>query len=157
MVKKVVMPPIYLKVSPSITPKPMCNTSQTNSGWMLSIMKYLQTREVPGDKKQAHKLYTQVAHFTLINDQLYRRSFEGSYLKYLNESKAKYSLVELHEGVCGNRSGGWTLAHHAYTQGYYWPTMKQDAKSYVKRCDRYQRHTPIPRVSFEALNQVTIH
>ncbi|RVW70719.1 hypothetical protein CK203_062030 [Vitis vinifera] len=27
------------------------------------------------------------------------------------------------------------LCHHAYTQGYYWLTMKQDAKNYVKRCD----------------------
>ena len=66
-------------------------------------------------------------------------------------------MSELHEGVCGNRSGRRTLAHHAYAQGYYLPTMKQDAESYVKRCDRCQRHAPIPRVSFEALNQVTIH
>ena len=151
------MLPFYLKVSPSITPKPMCNTSQTDSSWMLSIMKYLQTGKVPGDKKQTHKLYTQAECFTLINDQLYRRSFEGSYLKCLNEPNAKYSLIELHEGVCGNRSGRQTLAHRAYAQGYYWPTMKQDAKSYVKRCDWCQRHTLIPRVSFEALDQVTIH
>ena len=33
--------------------------------------------------------------------------------------------------------------------------MKQDAKNYVKRCDRCQRYALIPRVPFEALNPVT--
>ncbi|KAL6315364.1 hypothetical protein AAG906_000472 [Vitis piasezkii] len=31
---------------------------------------------------------------------------------------------------------GRTLAHHAHSQGYYWPTMKQDVEGYVKKCDR---------------------
>ncbi|KAL6322440.1 hypothetical protein AAG906_008095 [Vitis piasezkii] len=48
---------ITTHVSPSITPKPMCNTSQTNSGWMLSIMKYLQTREAYVAIAQADKLW----------------------------------------------------------------------------------------------------
>ena len=125
-IKEALMLPVYLKVAPSITLEPMCNTSQTNSSWMLNIVKYLQTREVPWDEKQVHKLHIQATHFTLINDQLYRRSFGGPYLKCLSEPEAKYVLIELHEGVCGNHSdicgnhsGRWTLAHRAYTQGYY--------------------------------------
>ena len=46
-IKEALMLPVYLKVAPSITLEPMCNTSQTNSSWMLNIVKYLQTREVP--------------------------------------------------------------------------------------------------------------
>ncbi|KAL6323325.1 hypothetical protein AAG906_029332 [Vitis piasezkii] len=69
--------------------------------------------------------------------------------------EAKYVLVELHEGESDNHLGERTLAHRAHTQGYYWPTMKQDAKNYVKRCDRCQRYALIPRVPFEALNPVT--
>ena len=41
--------------------------------------------------------------------------------------------------VCGNHLGNRTLAHKAHTQGYYWPTMKVDAASYVKKCDHCQR------------------
>nr|CAN66079.1 hypothetical protein VITISV_018658 [Vitis vinifera] len=74
----------------------------------------------------------------------------------LNEPEAKYVLAELHEGVCDNHPSERTLAHRAYTQGYYWPTMKQDAESYVKRCDWCQRHAPIPCVPVEALNLFTI-
>ena len=64
-------------------------------------------------------------------------------------------LAELHEGVCGNHIGERTLAHRAHSQEYYWPTMKQDAENYIKRCDRCQRHTPIPRMLSEVLKPVT--
>ncbi|RVW62879.1 Gag-Pol polyprotein [Vitis vinifera] len=61
---------------------------------------------------------------------LYKRSFTGPYLRCLNHSEALYVLAELHEGVCGNHSGGRSLAHRAHLQGYYWPTMKKDAAAY---------------------------
>ncbi|RVX09050.1 hypothetical protein CK203_013858 [Vitis vinifera] len=50
----------------------------------------------------------------------------------LGHSEAQYVLAELHEGICGNHSGGRSLAHRAHSQGYYWPTMKKDAAAYVK-------------------------
>ena len=58
-------------------------------------------------------------------------------------------------GVCGNHTEGRTLAHCAHSQGYYWPTTKQDSQEYVKQCDRCQRHAPIPRMLSEVLNLVT--
>ncbi|RVW57895.1 hypothetical protein CK203_111595 [Vitis vinifera] len=125
------MLPVYIKVALSITPEPVCNTSQTDSGWMLNIMKYLQTREVPRDEKQAHKLHIQATSFTLINDQLYRRSFGGSYLKCLSEPGAKYVMAKLHQGVCDNHPGGHTLAHCAYTQGKW-----VEAKAYANIKDK---------------------
>ncbi|RVW58468.1 Transposon Ty3-I Gag-Pol polyprotein [Vitis vinifera] len=63
---------------------------------------------------------------------LYKRSFTGPYLRCLGHSEAQYVLAELHEGICGNHSGGRSLAHRAHSQGYYWPTMKKDAAAYVK-------------------------
>ncbi|RVW31029.1 hypothetical protein CK203_093510 [Vitis vinifera] len=61
-------------------------------------------------------------------------------------SEAQYVLAELHEGICGNHSGGRSLAHRAHSQGYYWPTMKKDAATYVKRCDKCQRYAPVPHM-----------
>ncbi|KAL6313286.1 hypothetical protein AAG906_005601 [Vitis piasezkii] len=101
-INETIMLPVYFKVVLSITPKPVCNTSQAYSRWMLDIIKYHQTREVSKDGKQAHKLCIQAAHFTLINDQLYKRSFEGPYLKCLSELEVKYVITELHEGVSLN-------------------------------------------------------
>ncbi|RVW53693.1 hypothetical protein CK203_069108 [Vitis vinifera] len=48
----------------------------------------------------AQNPYT-ISMLHLINDQLYRQSFGGPYLKCLNEPVTKYVLVELHEGQMG--------------------------------------------------------
>ena len=45
--------------------------------------------------------------------------------------------------------------HRAHSQGYYWPTMKKDAAAYVKKCDKCQRHAPIPHVPSETLNPIS--
>nr|CAN74249.1 hypothetical protein VITISV_035574 [Vitis vinifera] len=87
-----------------------------------AIIEYLRTGTLPEKPKQAHKT---------------RWSFIGPYLRCLNHSEALYVLAELHEGVCGNHSGG-----------YYWPTMKKDVAAYVKKCDKCQRHAPIPHKKF---------
>ena len=62
------MLPVYLKATPSITFEPVCSTNEANSGWMHDIVKYLKTRELLEDEKQAHILCIQATHFTLIND-----------------------------------------------------------------------------------------
>ncbi|RVW54009.1 Gag-Pol polyprotein [Vitis vinifera] len=98
------------------------------------ITEYIRTGTLPGNLKQAHKVRVQAACFTLIGGYLYKRSFIGPYLRCLGQSEAQYVLAELHEGICGNHSGGRSLAHRAHSQGYYWPTMKKDATAYVKRC-----------------------
>nr|CAN82803.1 hypothetical protein VITISV_024865 [Vitis vinifera] len=123
--------------------------------WTEAIIKYLRTSTLLEEPKQAHKTRVQAARFTLIGGHLYKRSFTGPYLRCLNHSKALYVLAELHEEVCGNHSGGRTLAHRAHSQGYYWPTMKKDAATYVKKCDKCQRHAPIPHVPSETLKPIS--
>ncbi|KAK3005754.1 hypothetical protein RJ639_015516 [Escallonia herrerae] len=55
------------------------------------------------------------------------------------------SSNEIHEGICGQHLGGRALAYKVLPQGYYWPTMQQDAMSYTKKCDACQRFYSIPR------------
>ena len=100
---------------------------------MQSIIDYLHTGEVLEDRKQTHKLCIQATRFTLINNQLYRWSFGGPYLKCLTDLEAQYVLVKLHEGIYDNHLRGRMLTHQAYSQGYHWTIMKSDAKSYVKK------------------------
>ena len=87
-IKEVVMLPVYLQVTTSITPEPVYSSNEVNPSWMRDIIKYLWTRDLPEDRKKAHKLCVQATHFTLISDQLYKRSFGGPYLKCLSEPEA---------------------------------------------------------------------
>ena len=120
-----------------------------------------QHYRIPPDRHSARRSQTgtqgrvQAARFTLIGGHLYKRSFTGPYLRCLSQSEAQYVLVELHEGICGNHSGGRSLAHRAHSQGYYWPTMKKDAAAYVKKCDKCQRYAPIPHMPSETLTPIS--
>ena len=92
---------------------------------MDSIIHYINTRELPGEKGQGHKVQVQLARFPLIDGQLFKRSLGGPYLKCLKPEQGRYVLAELHEGICGSHPDDRTLAHRAYTQG--------DAANYIKK------------------------
>ena len=154
-VKEAILLLVHLQSTSSIAITPVCRARQEGTKWMCEIENYLRTRDLPEDSKHAHKVQMQAARFTLIGDCLYKRSFEGLYLICLDSTEAQYVLAELHEGICNNHTGGRSLAHHAHSQGYYWPTMKQDVEGYVKKCDRYQRRAPIPRMPSKVLNPIT--
>ena len=57
-------------------------------------------------------------------------------LRCLCHKEADYIMREVHEGICGNHSGSWSLVHKLVQAGYYWPTMQKDAQTYVKACDK---------------------
>ncbi|VVA38606.1 PREDICTED: rve domain-containing, partial [Prunus dulcis] len=65
-----------------------------------------------------------------------------------------YVLREIHNGVCGDHSGSRFLAYKAFRQGYFWPTMHQDANSLVKRCDKCQRFGNVPHIPAEPLTPI---
>nr|CAN69893.1 hypothetical protein VITISV_005621 [Vitis vinifera] len=147
-IKEAILLPIHVQTNPSVVEASTCNTIAAKQvdgqEWTNDIIGYLRTGTLPEDPKQAHKIRVQAARFTLIGGHLYKRSFTDPYLRCLNHSETLYVLAELHEGVCGNHSRGQSLVHRAHSQGYYWPTMKKDAADYVKKCDKCQRHAPIP-------------
>ena len=118
---------------------------------------YLSTRQLPTERNKAHKLQIQAARFSLIDGQLFKRSFSGLYLKCLIPEQSQYVLAELHEGICGNHPGGRTLAHLAHTQGYYWLTMKADAADYTRKCDCCQRLAPILKSPVQDLISISSH
>ena len=140
--KEPTMLPVYVQATPTIAESHVYNMSPNEYDWVVDIRVYLQMGALLEDPKHAHKIRVQASHFTLIGGDLYRRSFGGPYLRCLIQPEIQYVLSELHEGVCGNHSGVRTLAHRAHSQGYYWPTMRQDTEIYVRKCDKCQKHAP---------------
>ncbi|RVW28612.1 hypothetical protein CK203_100881 [Vitis vinifera] len=125
-IKEAVLLPAHLQTISSIVVALICNTNETSASWMHDIKNYLQIGNHPEESKITHKIRVQAVCFTLIEDCLYRRSFGGPYLRFLNNMEAWYVLAELHE----------------------------DAEDYVKRCDRCQKHASIPPMPLEVLNPV---
>ena len=58
----------------------------------------------------------------------------GPYLRCLEDNEGKEVLKDIHEGDCGNHTGGRSLCSKILRTGYFWPTMKRDALTYAQKC-----------------------
>ena len=66
----------------------------------------------------------------------------------------KEVLEDIHEGFCGSHIGGRALAEKALRTGYYWPTLRQDAMDYVRKCKKCQFYANLHQKPANELNTV---
>ncbi|XP_075473930.1 uncharacterized protein LOC142504983 [Primulina tabacum] len=111
---------------------------EPEDSWMTSLIKFITTNELPEDKSRAQKIKRQVPRFVLLNNVLYRRSFQGPLLKCLSKEKVDYVLREVHEGCCAEHLGGVSLARKTLA-GFWWPTL--DSTRIVRACEDCQYHS----------------
>ncbi|XP_022856703.1 uncharacterized protein LOC111377807 [Olea europaea var. sylvestris] len=103
--------------------------------WTQPIMAYLKEQTLPASRSEARKLRRRAAHFVLHEGTLYKRGFASPLLRCVGGEEATYVLREIHEGICGNHSGGTALAH--------------------KKCDKCQRFSNVQRQPAQSLSIVT--
>ncbi|KAH9688200.1 Ribonuclease H [Citrus sinensis] len=126
--------PLEVKSSPSIDQNLGVLQIEQKRSWRDPIVSYLRDGVLPPDKLQARKIRAQASRYTMIDGVLYRRGYTLPFLRCLDEDDADYVLREVHEGICGNHSGGRSLAHKVLRQGYFWPTMHRDAQEKTRSC-----------------------
>ncbi|XP_017227902.2 uncharacterized protein LOC108203469 [Daucus carota subsp. sativus] len=114
-------------------------TEEAVDTWMTPIWSYIKNGTLPEDKTEARKLRYKAASYVDYKGSLYKRGFNQPLLKCIGGDECNYILREVHEGICGNHSGGSSLAQKILRQGYYWPTLKEDALKFAKACDKCQR------------------
>ncbi|KAM1256282.1 hypothetical protein ACFX2G_031011 [Malus domestica] len=131
----------------------VCNLQQGDS-WITPIYKFLAHGTLPNDKVQAKQIRYKSARYLIINDQLYKHGFTLPYLRCLTPAEAEIVLREIHEGVCGDHAGSRSLAHKTFRQGYYWPTLHQDAIRISRSCDKCQHYATIPHSPPEPLTHM---
>ena len=68
--------------------------------WMDPMWDYLMEGLLPNDLKEASKLRSRSARFTIHRGTLYKRGFFTPILKCIAREDANYVLREIHEGVC---------------------------------------------------------
>ena len=119
------------------------------------IWDYLVDGTLLSDPKEASKLRTRSARFTIHRGTLYKRGFSTPIIKCIGKEDANYILREVHEVICGNHIGAQTLAGKTLRQGYYWPTMLKDATELVRKCKACQEHAKISYLPYEPLTLVT--
>ena len=92
---------------------------RTGPSWMDSIIQFLKEDILPKERIEADKVRRKATRYWLSeNQKLYKRSFSGPYLLCVHPELTESILEELREGICGSHTGGRSLAHRAFTQGY---------------------------------------
>ncbi|XP_073261648.1 uncharacterized protein [Populus alba] len=109
--------------------------------WYYDIKNLLQNQEYPVgaskmDKKTLRRL---VMDFYLDGEILYKRSFDGTLLRCLNETDAKNALREVHEGICSTHANEHMVARKIQRAGYFWMTLEKDCIDYVRKCHKCQK------------------
>ena len=103
---------------------------------MTPILSFLQDGRLPQNVEEARKVRKRVARFMILNDTLYKSGFSMPYLRCVNEEEAKYILEKIHEGIYGDHAGPRSLISKVIRTGYFWPTLQNNAKEFVKKCDK---------------------
>ncbi|KAM2258493.1 hypothetical protein ACFX1S_003573 [Malus domestica] len=136
--------PVEYLDDPSIEAKPIAEVSQvsTTPNWQDSIIDYLVNGTFTMERLESRKLQIKAAYYYLWNDILIQRSYARPYLRCLASPDDLKVLSSIHEDICGNHSGGQSLAQKALNISYYWHIMHQNAKELVQKCNRYQRYKP---------------
>ncbi|XP_034197876.1 uncharacterized protein LOC117613376 [Prunus dulcis] len=136
---------------PSIEEIELIDTMQIDEdpSWQDPIIDYLTNGNLPTDKSEARKVQQKAARYYMHGNKLIRRSYSGPHLTCIKYPQTLEVLCKIHDGECGNHSGGRSLAQKALNIGYFWPTMRHDSAEYVKKCDHCQRYKPIPNLPSE--------
>ncbi|XP_015962573.1 uncharacterized protein LOC107486538 [Arachis duranensis] len=128
-------------------------TQATDSpSWMDPIKDYLERGSLPSDDKTAKALRREVAKYTIIQGQLFKKGLNQPLLKYLHPGQTDYVLSEVHEGCCSHHIGGKALAQKIVKAGYYWPSIMADSKEFVKRCKKCQENDNFHKASTAKLS-----
>jgi ribonuclease HI len=114
--------------------------------WFTPIWEYLTRGVLPGDKLLARRLRRISPMYAILNGQLYKRGYLRPWLKCVREEKAKELLAEIHEGIYGSHQRAKTLAKWVLWASYYWPTVHQDATSFVRKCEKCQINSRLTHI-----------
>ncbi|GKV35867.1 hypothetical protein SLEP1_g44073 [Rubroshorea leprosula] len=95
----------------------LLSTDPSSPSWTAPLINYLQSGELPGDTSAARLVRRRAAHFTLVDNQLYKRAASMPLLRCLTPYEDEYAVREVHEGVCGTHIGGKTLARKLLRRG----------------------------------------
>ncbi|KAK1374920.1 hypothetical protein POM88_031113 [Heracleum sosnowskyi] len=132
--------PLDIYRRPSV-PEEELMVVEERAAWMSPLLAYIKNGALPGDKNEARRVRYMAARYAIYDGGLYKRGFNVPLLKCIDGAECNYILRGIHEGICGNHSGGSSVAKKIPRQGYYWSTLKKDDFEFARACDKYQRYT----------------
>ena len=90
--------------------------------------------------KKCRELRLKSAPYQLIDNVLFRKNYDGGFLRCLENNQTDGFLFQFHAGPGGGNFSSDTMTHRIIRARYYWPTLFKDAQAYVRRCEPCQKY-----------------
>ncbi|VFQ82927.1 unnamed protein product [Cuscuta campestris] len=74
------------------------------SGWIAELIRYKKDGILPGDETTARLIKRRAPTYVIENGRLYKRSYNGTFLRCVDEARAGQIMEEVHEGDCAKRA-----------------------------------------------------
>nr|GEW12055.1 reverse transcriptase domain-containing protein [Tanacetum cinerariifolium] len=104
---------------------------------------------------KGNDLKTYIRNYTMEDGVLYRNSYLVPLMRCIGPLHANYVIIEVYMGSCRMHDGPRQVVAKAMNLGYYWPSMKRDAKELIRACDDCQAHASVPRLPKAGMISVT--
>jgi hypothetical protein len=146
--KKAVLPPnvfFQLIEDPfvkTVEPEPKMVNVVQGEDWRAPIMTYLHHHYEPDSNTELTRMQQRAKTYQIIRDELYKTSVTGPLLRYLSRDEGKELLTQTHLGACGGHIGARALGAKMFRQGFYWPSIIDDASRLITTCQACQKISP---------------
>ncbi|KAK0594634.1 hypothetical protein LWI29_038068 [Acer saccharum] len=108
---------------------------QKPNDWTIQLRRYLEENILPEDAVETRRIKYRSTRYTVLRGELYRRGFSKVLQRCVAGEETNKILKDVHSGVCGNHTGGKSLAHKVLRQGFYWRTLFAEAQRFAKSCE----------------------
>jgi hypothetical protein len=105
-------------------------------------MPYLHHHYEPDNNTELLRMQQRARAYQLIGDELFKTSVTWLLLRCLSADEVKVLQVQTHAGVCGGHIVARALVGKVFMQGFYWPSIIDDASKLVTTCQACQKFLP---------------
>jgi hypothetical protein len=118
-------------------------------------MAYLCHHYEPDNNTELLRMQQRAKSYQVIRDELYKTLVTGPLLRCLSRDEGKELLAQTHLGVCGGHIGSRALVAKVFRQGFYWPSIIDDALKLVTTCQACQKFSPNSKEPFQPSQLIT--
>nr|GEU49917.1 reverse transcriptase domain-containing protein [Tanacetum cinerariifolium] len=111
---------------------------EEGNNWMTPIIHCLEERTWLKDKNEARCLRAKIGQYTMKSEVLFKKRYLVPMLRCVGPLQTNYVIREIRMGSYGMHIGPRAVVRKTIRQGYYWPTMHEDAKNEAEKCDPCQ-------------------
>jgi hypothetical protein len=107
--------------------------------WYADIVNFMVTGYVPPGENKKKLAYESRRHLW-DEPYLYRVCADGLLRRCVPTAEGAQIIAKCHAGPYGGHYGVFRTQAKIWQSGFFWPTMYEDTKEYIRRCWRCQKH-----------------